>query len=122
MAGKKYDSEKSRVDLIPYEALEEVGHVLRYGLKKYKKADNYQSGIEIRRLIGASMRHTGKFNSGEDYDPESKTIHLANAISNLCFAIWIYKNKPEFDDRPKRKNNANKIKKAKRKRKNSKVC
>jgi len=96
--GKKYDSQKVPMDLIPYESLEEIAKVLAAGEVKYGTA-NWTEGIEIRRLISAAMRHLGQFNSGEDYDEETKTLHLANSATNLLFAIWMYKKRPDLDNR-----------------------
>jgi hypothetical protein len=53
----------------------------------------------MRRLLSAAMRHIGQFNSGEDFDSETSTIHLANAAANLLFAIWMYKHRPDLDNR-----------------------
>lgn len=96
--GLKYDSNKAPMDLIPYEALEEIAKVLAEGEKKYGTA-NWTAGIEMRRLLSAAMRHIGQFNSGEDLDSETNTLHIANAATNLLFAIWMYKNRPDLDNR-----------------------
>ena len=96
--GTKYDGAKAPLDLIPYEALEEIARVLAAGETKYGTA-NWSNGIEMRRLLSAAMRHMGQFNSGEDYDEETKTLHLANAACNLLFAIWMYKHRPDLDNR-----------------------
>lgn len=94
----KYDSSKPKHDLLPYEALDEIAKVLTAGEVKYA-AGNWANGIEMRRLISAAYRHLGLFNSGEDFDNETNTLHIANACVNLMFAIYMYKNKPELDDR-----------------------
>lgn len=96
--GLKYDSNKAPMDLIPYESLEEIAKVLAQGEKKYGTA-NWTAGIEMRRLLSAAMRHIGQFNSGEDMDEETETLHIANAATNLLFAIWMYKNRPDLDNR-----------------------
>lgn len=96
--GVKFDQDKAPMDLLPYESLEEIAKVLNFGAKKYKRA-NWAQGINQSRLLSAAMRHLGQFNSGEDYDKESNTLHLANAACNLLFAIWMYKNRPDMDDR-----------------------
>lgn len=72
--------------------------VLAAGEKKYGIA-NWANGIEMRRLLSAAMRHLGQFNNGEDFDEETKTLHLANAATNLIFAIWMYKNRKDLDNR-----------------------
>lgn len=100
--GLKYDQEKLPLDLIPYDSLCEISKVLKYGIKKYGSY-NWTNGIEFSRLIAASLRHIYQFNDGEDYDQETKTLHIANAICNLLFLIWMYKNKPHFDDRQMKK-------------------
>ena len=96
--GLKFDDNKPPLDLIPYDALVEVAKVLAAGEKKYGLA-NWSNGIEIRRLLAAAMRHIGQFNNGEDYDEETQTLHISNAICNLMFAIWMYKNRPDLDNR-----------------------
>lgn len=96
--GTKFDAHKAPLDLIPYEALLELGKVLAAGEVKYGTA-NWAEGIKIRRLLAASMRHMGQFNAGEDYDQETQTLHLANAAVNMLFAIWMMKNRPDLDDR-----------------------
>lgn len=96
--GLKFDDGKVPLDLIPYDALVEIGKVLQAGEKKYGTA-NWSNGIEMRRLLAAAMRHLGQFNNGEDLDEETQTLHLANAATNLMFAIWMYKNRPDLDNR-----------------------
>lgn len=96
--GIKYDGSKAKHDLLPYEALDEIAKVLTAGEVKYA-AGNWANGIEMRRLISAAYRHLGQFNSGEDYDSETNTLHLANACCNLMFAIWMYKNRSDLDNR-----------------------
>jgi hypothetical protein len=98
VTGVKFDSQKPPMDLIPYEALEEVARVLAAGEQKYGTA-NWAKGIEMRRLLSAALRHIGQFNSGEDMDQETKTLHIANAATNLLFAIWMYKHRPDLDNR-----------------------
>jgi len=96
--GKKFDAAKAPIDLIPYEALVEIAMVLKAGEEKYGTA-NWAQGIEMRRLLSAAQRHIGQFNSGEDCDEETQTLHLANAACNLMFAIWMMKNRPDMDNR-----------------------
>jgi hypothetical protein len=96
--GIKYDENKVPLDLIPYDSLEEIGKVLAVGAKKYERA-NWAKGIVLSRLISAALRHIGQFNNGEDHDPETQTLHLSNAATNLLFAIWMFKNRPDLDDR-----------------------
>lgn len=96
--GKKLDTGKAQHDLLPYEALDEIAKVLTFGCKKYSRSD-WAKGLKISRFISATYRHLGQFNNGEDIDPESQTLHIANAATNLMMAIWMLKNRPDMDDR-----------------------
>jgi hypothetical protein len=96
--GIKFDEHKPGHDLLPFDALNEVAKVLTFGERKYS-AGNWANGIQMRRLIAAAYRHLGQFNSGEDVDPESGITHLAHAATNLMFAIWMHKNRPDLDNR-----------------------
>lgn len=98
--GVKYDKSKPMMDLLPAEALIEFAKVMTFGHGKYGRA-NWANGIEMSRLLAAAQRHLLAFSSvsGEDIDPESQTLHLANAGVNIMFAIWMYKNRPDLDDR-----------------------
>lgn len=98
MAGKKFDQQKPPLDLIPPEAIFEIGKVLEAGRKKYGKA-NWAKGITVSRLLAAALRHIFQYLMGEDLDEETQTLHTANAATNLMFAIWMIKNRPELDDR-----------------------
>jgi len=98
--GKKYDSDKPPMDLLPYDSLVEVAKVLGFGKSKYG-AYNWRGGISYSRLIAAAQRHLGQFNEGQDLDDESNTLHVANAACNLMFLIWMHKHRPDLDDRYK---------------------
>lgn len=79
---KKHDEEKVRLDLLPFEALMDVGRAMTYGAKKY--ADhNYRKGMAWGRLLAAALRHLVAWGSGQDDDPESGLPHLAHATACL---------------------------------------
>lgn len=98
LEGKKYDTGKLRIDLIPAQALEELAAVYTYGANKY--ADhNWRRGIKWSRVFGAMMRHLWAFWRGEDLDEESGLPHLAHAAFG-CFALLEYRRtRRDFDDR-----------------------
>lgn len=78
MNAEKHDSQKVRVELLPFTALEEVGKAFTYGAKKY--ADhNYRRGMAWSRLLGAALRHLFAWARGEAADAESGLSHLAHA-------------------------------------------
>lgn len=100
--GKKFDDDKSQMDFIPYEALDEMGKVFAFGAKKYNESSgeaNWSKGLKISRLIAATFRHMGKFVAGYDLDEESGLSHLGHAMVNIAMIIWTLKHKPEFDNR-----------------------
>lgn len=96
--GLKFDSDKVPLDLIPFEALEEIGKVLAHGMKKYQRS-NWAKGINYSRLIAASLRHLNQYNSGLDNDEESNLCHVSHSATNLVFLLWMIKNRPDLDDR-----------------------
>lgn len=84
--GIKHDSNKTRLELLPFAALEAVGDVLAQGAKKYDD-HNWRKGFTYSRLIGASLRHIFAFAKGEDKDPESGLSHLAHAACCILFLL-----------------------------------
>lgn len=99
--GKKFDQDKPRMGLLPSLALEEVAKVLTFGAKKYAPW-NWVGGIAYERLIGAALRHLGKFQRGEDLDDETNISHLAHATCCLLFLLeFQLRGHTELDDRHK---------------------
>lgn len=84
--GTKHDQGKVRLELIPSDALEEIGKVLTFGAEKYN-ANNWRQGFNHTRLFGAILRHLHAWNRGEDIDPESGIAHLAHAGCGLMFLL-----------------------------------
>jgi hypothetical protein len=88
MKGKKYDTDKIRWSLLPWDELKEVVEVMELGAKKYaddnwKKVDN-----AYKRYQEASMRHLISYVSGEKTDPETGKSHLAHLICSALFVMW----------------------------------
>jgi hypothetical protein len=98
--GLKLDKEKARVDLVDFEFVEGLGHVLGFGAKKYA-AHNWRGGIHFSRLLGAAIRHIGALNKGEDVDPESGLPHVHHLGCCVMFLSWMMKHRPDLDDRYK---------------------
>jgi len=99
--GRKNDQDKSRVDLLDTEWLEEVGKVMGFGAKKYA-AHNWRSGISISRLLGAALRHLFAVVRGEDTDPESGFTHVGHLSCCAMFLFATLKDRPDLDDRYKK--------------------
>lgn len=98
----KHDSDKNRLELIPSEAIEEIGKVLTHGAKKYDSW-NWAKGFKWSRLLGALLRHVYAWARGEDKDPETGLSHLAHAGCCIVFLIYHEIYHKDLDDRFKRK-------------------
>lgn len=106
--GRKDDSEKVRMDLIPPELLFSVGDILTFGAKKYA-ARNWEQGMKWGRVYGALMRHlwawwggktptTKSFLFGE-LDAETGRSHLWHAGCCIAFLIAYEERGVGEDDR-----------------------
>ena len=86
--GTKHDSEKIRMDLLPFEALEAVAEVLTRGTRKY--SDNGWQTVENgeRRYLAALLRHLAARERGEMTDPESGLLHAAHMAADALFILW----------------------------------
>jgi hypothetical protein len=96
--GKKFDTDKVMVELLPIESLEEIAKVMTFGAKKYN-AENWRAGIKWKRVLGAAMRHLMAFMRGENKDPESGLSHLAHLGCCVMFLLWYEQHRNGFDDR-----------------------
>lgn len=88
--GLRYDEGKERVDLLPPDALLELGKVYGAGAKKYA-ARNWERGLPWSKALGPLMRHLFKWMRGEKIDPEDGQLHIAkvawNAIALLTYEL-----------------------------------
>lgn len=94
----KDDGGKPEFHLIPLEAFEHVGFVLRDGAGKYG-AHNWRKGMKWSRLFNSSLRHLFAWWRGEDKDPESGEYHLAHVLANVMFLLSYQINSNGEDDR-----------------------
>lgn len=98
--GVKYDQQKIRWDLVPYDAVNEIAKVLTFGAAKYE-ARNWEKGMNWSRAFGALQRHLTRWFHGQDKDKETRLTHLANAGCCLFFLLSWELRKVGTDDRPK---------------------
>ena len=124
---RRYNKGKTRFELIPSKALEDLADVYTRGAHKYTiyknkdgqeiqgkdvdlsevsnfeviddGADNWRKGLPWLQTLGSIKRHISAFEKGEDVDPELGTKHLANAAWGLFTLLEYYKIAPHFDDR-----------------------
>jgi len=94
----KFDGEKVRLDLLPFESIKAIGDVLTFGAKKYD-AHNWRKGMSWSRLIGAALRHIFAWATGQDKDSESGLSHLAHAMCCLAFLFSYQQLGAGTDDR-----------------------
>lgn len=85
----KSDSKKSRLDLVPPEALELVGFVLGNGARKYAP-ENWRKCPDHKRFVAAMLRHVVKYMQGEFTDRESGLLHLAHAATSALIALDLF--------------------------------
>jgi len=89
--GKKYDSKKPQMELLPMNALLEVSKVLTHGAKKYAPG-NWKLVENARdRYTGALLRHLALWREGETIDKESgedRLLHIAQVACNALFLVW----------------------------------
>lgn len=98
----KHDQGKSRIELLPFDALEEVAQVMTFGATKYGDR-NWELGFKWTRLIGSTLRHLFAWSRGEDKDPESGLNHMAHAACNVLFLLTFVVRGVGDDDRAKAK-------------------
>jgi len=113
-SGKKFDTGKPDLSLIPYEVLEECAYVLMHGARVYGRY-NWQNGLSYTRLSSAGDRHHKKFMDKLeklDIEPNCKGCrkppcdkhshrhHLAATIVNFMFLLsYELNNQKHLDDR-----------------------
>ena len=97
-AGLRYNEGKLRYDLICPEQLKGLASVYTYGAGKYP-AGNWCKGQAYSTILASLKRHIAAFESGEDYDAESKCQHMAHAMWNCGALISFAKFYPQGDDR-----------------------
>jgi hypothetical protein len=91
--GLKYDTGKLRWDLLPIDCIEDVVKILTFGSEKYGP-NNWQEVEDAgNRYYAALMRHLAANRKGESMDEESGLPHLAHAMCNVVFLLWLEKNK-----------------------------
>jgi len=91
----KLDKDKRRMDLLPWDALDCVGDVLTYGVKKYPNPEqNWRENSteeDIKRYKAALLRHFSAMEQGEKLDLESQLPHICHIAANALFIISLEK-------------------------------
>ncbi|NLO90704.1 MAG: hypothetical protein GX410_01760 [Elusimicrobia bacterium] len=100
LQGHKADAGKPRLELLPFDALEEVAKVLGYGAAKYGERD-WEHGLAYGRVFGALLRHAWSWFRLRRTDPETGLSHMAHCAANALFLLaYELRRRRELDDRP----------------------
>src|SRR4051794_41110030 len=88
--GLRYDQGKTRWDLLPFDALNEVAKVSTMGAEKYAER-NWEKGMRWSKMVASAVRHLYARMGGERLDPETDLPHLAhfawNALALLAYDL-----------------------------------
>ena len=97
--GLRFNTGKTRHDLVPSYAQEQYAKVMTFGSTKYAER-NWEKGMKWSKVLASLERHLQAIKRGEDYDPETLLLHSAHIMCNAAFITEYYKIYPEGDDRP----------------------
>ncbi len=95
----RHNKGKLRYDLIHPISTHRLAEVLTEGAKKYD-ARNWETGMNWTTMLASLKRHLAAFESGIDFDEESKLLHMAHVLANAHMLCAYYDIAPQFDDRP----------------------
>jgi len=85
----KFDGDKLRYDLIPPVVTRQLAMILTFGALKYDD-NNWQNVDRAKqRYYAALMRHLEEWRAGDDSDDDSGCHHLAHALTNIAFLVWL---------------------------------
>ena len=85
--GRKFDSSKPKMYLLPPKATIEVSKVLTFGAEKYDEENWRHLENAQNRYTGGALRHIFAHIDGELKDEETNCSHLAHAICCLMFKL-----------------------------------
>ena len=97
-SGKRFNSGKPRLDLIPPGPMLEVAKVFTIGAEKYGEF-NWLQGMKWTTVLASLERHLNAFKRGEDFDEETGLYHMAHLVTNGLFILQYYNSFPQGDNR-----------------------
>ena len=97
--GRKDDTGKLPLHLLPVDALEAITEILDFGQKKYAPR-NWEKGMDWSRVYRATLGHLFKWWTSEAADPETGKSHLWHAGCCILFLIAYEQRGVGKDDRP----------------------
>lgn len=96
--GLRFNEGKTRHDLLPIFAVEQMARVFTKGAEKYAE-NNWRLGMQWTKVVASLKRHLSAFEMGEDFDKETGLLHMAHVMTNAAFLCEYYKIYPEGDNR-----------------------
>jgi len=99
--GKKFDTGKADLSMVPLPALEAEAKAFMLGEEKYGRY-NYLEGMSAVRLLAAAQRHLSQWLWEKDDDDESGVSHLGHARACLGMVLHLESEGTLIDDRYKR--------------------
>jgi hypothetical protein len=99
--GRKDDTGKLPLELLPTDSIEAIAEILDFGAKKYAPR-NWEKGMEWGRVYGACMRHLFAWWTKRDggLDPDTGKSHLWHAGCCILFLIAYERRGVGTDNRP----------------------
>lgn len=96
--GKRFNTGKLPIELVPTSAMYAIADALGYGASKYE-ANNWRRGMKWSIPYSCAMRHLLKWFEGEDRDEESGREHLSHVMANVAMLIEYAETCKDLDDR-----------------------
>jgi hypothetical protein len=95
--GKKFDSGKPMMDLVPVEFMIGTAQALTFGVSKYG-AHNYREGLFYAKLLAAAYRHLCLELAGARVDQETGLEHWKLAAAELSMYAFMKAHRPAFNN------------------------
>jgi len=83
----RYNSGKPKWSLVHFESLLPLVQVLEYGAVKYAPR-NWMKPMPPEEILESMQRHLAKLFDGEQYDEESKLLHIGHIMCNAMFYTY----------------------------------
>ena len=93
--------DQADLDLLPIKSLQAVARAMASGVNKHGLQGWRSHPPSWRLNYDATLRHLRKFWAGNDWDDESRELHLAHAAANILILIDMAQSSIGIDDRQK---------------------
>lgn len=80
----RYNTDKPKLSMLDFNALEDTVKVLEFGANKYAR-DNWKKGLVFSEVLDSMLRHIAALQNGEWIDPESNLPHIGHIGCNAMF-------------------------------------